>query len=512
MTTPANPFTVAFRYRTATNPIQLAQCLGHKIIDESDSASFGMEYPRQLLIDHFSPKQRNSLFDLDTARFYLYSYTDQQGIKYDIWTCVTLTEDFAKDMSLVMPGAHEHLYVLSKGSVDLAENTIKTCKTLRKFYRFIIRDVANMDIYQLNADFIADHILANYLYRAFDIDLSNKDNFLRVSEFSGVSRSRSALFDFFEEDFKYCSTISRDDLNYAKVSGTFYRYSKGYSLIADSFKVRRADNHLLEIVKTESIDPDRKIFDLSIADITYIDTADISSAAIDGIGDALYTPRADVDDLDRIRSILDNIFIYPRTDYLIYDGVDETCIVGVAGLAITASDKYSNHAYLYDKENFGKVLQYVKCLDTIYNGPVSLVKMFFACLRAAMMLELNNAIYYINIISTIVNNLGNSSAINHPLFKLNLKHISDFDELMDNNAKNIDPGHISDVFGDDPDDLILPDIMFNKNELISDTYTPWDIASQFFADLTSKIEGIDVKAGTEAENNSEYSEEADDSI
>lgn len=398
-----NPFSTMFRYRAAQTPLQLLQCLGHKIIDDSDNVTFGMEYPRQMLIDYYSPKERNREFDLDSAKFYYYRYEDKLGIKFDFWVGVTLTENIVMDMSHVLPGVHESLYILSKCSVDIAENTIKTCSVLNRFYMLAIRDVIGNSNYGVNSAVISVHTLANYLYRAFDIDISDKESFLRVAPacYSSNGRRANVFYEFFKQDFKYCKTISRDDLSYPKVIGSYERYANTYGHKSKRCVIVNKSGDVTYVNKETSIDPDKKKFDLSIYGLTYDDVSSINKLAIEGASAYMHAHGCDDDDIDEVAVALDEAFLYPRTGNINVSNFEQLCYTAISGLALISSYSYSGVGDMYQNDDLKKIIQYVRCIASLIDD-TNVFDMFCAKLRASMMLGGITATYYCYAIDTLL--------------------------------------------------------------------------------------------------------------
>lgn len=465
----SNPFTNMFKYRTAQDPIQVLQCLGNKIIDDSDNATFGMEYPRQLLIDYFGPENRNSQFELDTAKFYYYRYSPTNSVPMNIWLCVTLSENICTEMSNIFPDNNTFMYILSKGSVNISSNTIKTCSILTRFYTMAFRKFYHEYSYTSYPSMIADHILANYLYRAFDIDLSVPENFLRVLVTKDTFTSyNEKMQKFFTEDFKYCNTIAREDLDFSKVVGAEFRY---YASFGDRSNLIYGPGNK-SVFKSDCIDPNGTIFDLSVYPLNYEEVGRLNEAAVNGAGWSLYCIDYDNEDLDEIRVGLDRIFFLPAIEDLNIERIDFLCLIATTGLAIASRSINSSDNFLYGNDTQKKLIQYIKCLNKIC-GRYDIMDIFLMKLRAILYLDDISAVYYCAAIDNVLQSTDFYD--NGALTVATVDNIRQLNAFIDKAIDSCVGKDIEEIFDEDVIDLAR--FLFTKNPDIRDTNTPIEIGT-----------------------------------
>lgn len=494
-----NPFTNMFRYRTARDPFQLMQCIGHKCIEDSDNATFGMEYPRQILIDYYGPNHRNAEFDLDTAKFYYYQYKETSGVCHNIWLCVTLSEDTILNLSGIFPDINTHLYVVSKCSVDISDNTIKACRLLFRFYTMMLQNFFNPSnrLYPYNSGNTVIHILANYMYRAFDIDLSKEDNFnIAVLYTNSTPSYAKNMYEFFKKDFVYCHTIAREDLNYPKVIGTGYRFNKEYGFNSDVIHGNNGET----FNKNDEVDPEHKVFNTDFS-LTFDDVSKLTDIVVNSAGWSLSCIDYDNNDLDEIRVILHNIFFYPRTGNFAVEDVFTVSLIATTGFAIASRPTGSDHNELYSEDNIKKVIDYLKCLNSVNDGSIDVIKVFFVKLRAMLCLEDIDAIYYCTAIDSLLNSIRTQTRYNTtitltPYDNMTIRNLHNFNQLIGKSLDDVDVYDLGRTFGE-TDQIELAEFLFNIYTPVCDDKTPWGIAVDYCDDV---IEGL-IKSNGDKDDN-----------
>lgn len=179
---------------------------------------------RSHIINFESPERRNKNVYIDNARFYMDEYCGRKvwvgvvdDIKNGIFSYRSMMD--GKDMCIFIEDCN----------VSSAEGTIHTVKIMKMFLtQFLAEWFTNEGEYSIDRvnSFIITHLIANYLYREFGINLSIKENFMATLVTNENSEEfNDALYDAFVKDFEYVSTIYNGDMDIYKLRGSPYRFT-----------------------------------------------------------------------------------------------------------------------------------------------------------------------------------------------------------------------------------------------------------------------------------------------
>lgn len=219
------PFENKAMYKSYNNFYDFAVALFNKAIKGNFRVKPGLDIVRDYVIKFEGPDNRNRNVDIDNADFYMEEYAGKH-----FWIGVTSISNEALIYSykhMMDPG--DSLIFIEDCGVETAERTIHTVKVMKQFLIAILNewftDSSSYTIDRVNS-FIITHLIANYMYREFGINLSIKENFYATivsDENSDVVNK--LLYDFFIKDFKYVGTIENSDIDVIKLRGTPYRFT-----------------------------------------------------------------------------------------------------------------------------------------------------------------------------------------------------------------------------------------------------------------------------------------------
>lgn len=215
-----------------TNLFEFAVTLFNKAISGSYPAHMGQEPIRQAIIDFEGPTNRGRLFDLDHTSFY---YLQFRGRDYWLGICEDINKPSAAKSETVSKYSElfrelGKIIVIPPVNTASGVNTMKFIKVMHDLLLDIIYpDDACDGEYLCQIKFAIMHIITWYIYNNTRINLTKPDTFRVAFIDTGIAIDNDTYYKFFEEDFKYCDTLSRDFPNKYKLLGSFNRWRNKYS-------------------------------------------------------------------------------------------------------------------------------------------------------------------------------------------------------------------------------------------------------------------------------------------
>ena len=251
-----NAFTRKIISGNYTTPYDFAISLFNKAITGSYPARQGTESIRKQIIDLMGPENRNSCFDLDNTVFYMQEY---KGKEFWIGVSPDLISDgypgVAPDKSPRILGyLNDYLpddifcYIIPECTTLSAQGTIDTVHTMIQYLRlFQNQFMGDRSISMIgNREMMYKHLIANYLYRCFNINLGIRQNFDAVFGDITIYGDKDLAFNAFIEDAKYCGTMTNSDIDPFKLYGSCLRYAN-HKMVAKQNEIDMAKKENKEL-------------------------------------------------------------------------------------------------------------------------------------------------------------------------------------------------------------------------------------------------------------------------
>lgn len=222
-----NPFTQKlYGKQKQSNIYDFALVLFNKAITGSyPSSDLNNGFIVQDIIDIFGPDNEIVTKHLNHTTFYMEVFN---GKEY--WLGVdSALENVGVSAEYNIGAEFEELgkfiYIIPSCNLTTEEGTIQTVKVMDKYLQDILYD-------HCNDNGLRYHLIANYLYRAFAINVFIPDNYDKVFESFPNKNYTETLKDFLiNKDSKYCETISNNDIRLTRLVGCSSRYHINHSSI-----------------------------------------------------------------------------------------------------------------------------------------------------------------------------------------------------------------------------------------------------------------------------------------
>ena len=386
-----------------TTPYDFAIGLFNKAFTGSYPARQGTESIRKQIIDLMGPENRNSCFDLDNTVFYMQEYKGKElwiGVSPDLISDGYIPEVAPKKTPSILGYLNDYLpddifcYIIPECTILSAEGTINTVHTLMQYLRmFQNQFIGDRTISMLgNREILYKHLIVNYLYRCFNINLCIRQNFDAVFGDITIYGDKDLAYNVFVEDAKYCGTMSNSDIDPFKLYGSCLRYAN-HKMAArvNEIMTDRQETKELERDWGDLYDGLNLCYDNNFSGMWGTMVKDVSlqtywsivrGNAYDVKDNAVYEPISDN---------LDNIIT--RRICIVLSVMSYLCYIGTT-YSIGDNDPSDELIWTMDEARYVKVKEFLDLANNlIHNKKVDFKDIFYAKLLMAFVLDWNDYLY-----------------------------------------------------------------------------------------------------------------------